>query len=138
MSFTLLSLRADHWSMWACRGSDPDLGSGTSTRRLFHEGYRKRVRNGCCHLRLHERHVKAAYAAALNLQISTINTSMHNGTLEWLHTVDTVLTHTFDNYTNIQSAITTVFGGTALNDPVQNFLQCLLGSKVWCRSLSHR
>ncbi|KAK7006940.1 hypothetical protein R3P38DRAFT_3213731 [Favolaschia claudopus] len=73
----------------------------------------------------------ASYAAALNHQISTINTSMHNGTLEWLDTTISALNETlFNAYTNIQSAITTVFGGTALNDPVQNFLQCLLGSKV--------
>ncbi|KAK7034252.1 hypothetical protein R3P38DRAFT_3496656 [Favolaschia claudopus] len=68
----------------------------------------------------------ASYAAALHLQISTINTSMHNGTqYGWTPPFPPATRLCLTLTPNIQSAITTVF--TAPNDPVQNFFQCILG-----------
>ncbi|KAF7371861.1 Plasma membrane fusion protein PRM1 [Mycena venus] len=73
----------------------------------------------------------AAYAVSLNSHIDGIQSSVNTGIFGWVNTTTTLLNDTIGNaYLDIQNTITSAFGGTVLAPPIQQFIQCILGSKV--------
>jgi hypothetical protein len=71
------------------------------------------------------------YAQTLNSQMDGIQTAVNSGIFGWINTTTTVLNDTIAGaYADIQTAINTAFGGTMLDSPMQNFMQCILGNKV--------
>ncbi|GJJ06455.1 hypothetical protein Clacol_000647 [Clathrus columnatus] len=72
-----------------------------------------------------------AYANEINGHILTVQSSINDGLFGWVNTTTTTLNTTIVTfYSDIQSAVTTVFGGTILDQPMQAFVRCLLGTKV--------
>ncbi|KAJ7761301.1 hypothetical protein B0H14DRAFT_3165712 [Mycena olivaceomarginata] len=71
------------------------------------------------------------YAQTLNSQMDGIQTAVNSGIFGWINTTTTVLNDTIAGaYADIQTAINTAFGGTMLDSPMQNLMQCILGNKV--------
>ncbi|KAG8900076.1 plasma membrane fusion protein prm1 [Tulasnella sp. 403] len=71
------------------------------------------------------------YANSINTQIDTIQTSVNDGVFGWVNGTVVPLNNTLEAfYTDIQNAVQTVFGGTVLEAPMQEFVRCLIGSKV--------
>jgi hypothetical protein len=73
----------------------------------------------------------AAYATQVNDQMDTIQNTLGGGVFGWVNTTTVTLNETLNEfYTDIQSAVTTVFNNTILNPPAQAFIQCFIGSKI--------
>lgn len=73
----------------------------------------------------------AAYAADVNGRVDTIQTTINNGLFGWVNGTTTTLNTTINTfYTDVQDAVNTVFGGTILESPVNEFIRCFIGSKV--------
>lgn len=73
----------------------------------------------------------ASYASQLNTRVDTVQSTINNGLFGWVNGTTTTLNTTLNNfYTDVQSLVTSVFNGTALETPAQDFVMCLLGSKV--------
>ncbi|KAF7289502.1 Plasma membrane fusion protein PRM1 [Mycena chlorophos] len=73
----------------------------------------------------------AAYAASVNGHIDTIQSAVNDGLFGWVNTTTTTLNTTIENfYEDIQNAVNTVFNGTILDAPIQDFIKCIIGSKV--------
>lgn len=71
------------------------------------------------------------YAAAVNERVDTIQSTINDGLFGWVNGTTTTLNNTINEfYTDVQSAVNTVFGGTILESPANDFLQCFLGGKV--------
>ncbi|KAJ7755607.1 hypothetical protein B0H14DRAFT_3166404 [Mycena olivaceomarginata] len=73
----------------------------------------------------------AEYASSLNSNIDGIQAAVNGGVFGWVNSTTTVLNETLAGaYSDIQNAMTSAFGGTILDSPIQNFIQCILGNKV--------
>ncbi|KAI6123038.1 hypothetical protein EDD16DRAFT_1568918 [Pisolithus croceorrhizus] len=73
----------------------------------------------------------ATYASQINSKVDTVQSTVNNGLFGWVNGTTTTLNTTLNNfYTDVQSLVTSVFNGTALETPAQDFVMCLLGSKV--------
>ena len=73
----------------------------------------------------------AFYANDVNAHVDTIQNSINNGLFGWVNGTTTTLNNTLNEfYDDIQSAVSTVFNGTILESPVQEFVKCFIGSKV--------
>ncbi|KAF8134482.1 hypothetical protein EV363DRAFT_1323630 [Boletus edulis] len=73
----------------------------------------------------------AAYANGINAKVETVQSSINNGLFGWVNGTTTTLNSTLNNfYTDIQNLVSTVFNGTILEAPAQEFIKCLIGSKV--------
>ncbi|KAF7317905.1 Plasma membrane fusion protein PRM1 [Mycena kentingensis (nom. inval.)] len=73
----------------------------------------------------------AAYAASVNGQVASIQSTINNGLFGWVNTTTTTLNTTIETfYEDIQKGVDTVFKGTILDAPIQEFIKCLIGSKV--------
>ncbi|KAG6807828.1 hypothetical protein H0H92_004749 [Tricholoma furcatifolium] len=73
----------------------------------------------------------ATYANDINSQIDVIQTTINDGVFGWVNTTTTSINTTIANfYSDVQNAVTTLFGGTFLESPAEDFIQCFLGSKV--------
>lgn len=73
----------------------------------------------------------AAYAAEVNLQAEAMQASINEGMFGWVTETTTTLNTTLNEfYTNIQNTVELVFGDTILAQPAQEFIRCLIGSKV--------
>ncbi|KAF9478798.1 hypothetical protein BDN70DRAFT_993907 [Pholiota conissans] len=71
------------------------------------------------------------YATAVNGRVDSIQSTINDGLFGWVNGTTTTLNNTINEfYTDVQSAVTTVFGGTILESPANDFLQCFLGSKI--------
>jgi len=71
------------------------------------------------------------YANEVNGRVDDIQSTINNGVFGWVNGTTTTLNSTVNTfYTDIQQAVTTVFGGTILESPANAFLQCFIGSKV--------
>ncbi|KAJ7480382.1 hypothetical protein B0H11DRAFT_2233168 [Mycena galericulata] len=71
------------------------------------------------------------YASSLNSNIDGIQAAVNGGVFGWVNSTTTVLNETLAGaYSDIQNAMTSAFGGTILDSPIQNFIQCILGNKV--------
>lgn len=73
----------------------------------------------------------AAYASDVNGRVDTIQTSINDGVFGWVNGTTTTLNTTLNNfYSDIENAVSTVFNGTILEQPMRDFLFCILGTKV--------
>ncbi|KAI6157883.1 hypothetical protein BKA82DRAFT_131192 [Pisolithus tinctorius] len=73
----------------------------------------------------------ASYANQLNSKVDTVQSSINNGLFGWVNGTTTTLNTTLNNfYTDVQNLVTSVFNGTVLETPAQDFVMCLIGSKV--------
>ncbi|KAG6374943.1 hypothetical protein JVT61DRAFT_3696 [Boletus reticuloceps] len=73
----------------------------------------------------------AAYASTISTKIETVQSSINNGLFGWVNDTTTTLNSTLNNfYTDIQNLVSTVFNRTILEMPAQDFIKCLIGSKV--------
>lgn len=73
----------------------------------------------------------ASYASQVNSRVDTMQSSINNGLFGWVNGTTTTLNTTLnDFYTDVQNLVSTVFNGTVLESPAQNFVKCMLGSKV--------
>ncbi|KAJ3839261.1 hypothetical protein F5878DRAFT_582034 [Lentinula raphanica] len=73
----------------------------------------------------------AAYANNVNSHIDTLQSSINDGLFGWVNGTTTTLNDTLATfYGDIQNAISDAFNGTLLEDPLQDFLACFIGSKV--------
>ena len=73
----------------------------------------------------------AAYANGINTKVETTQSTINNGLFGWVNGTTTTLNSTLNNfYTDVQNLVGTVFNGTILETPTQDFIMCLIGSKV--------
>ncbi|KAL1681740.1 hypothetical protein EV122DRAFT_260230 [Schizophyllum commune] len=73
----------------------------------------------------------AQYAADVNAQIAEMQQHIDGGVFGWLNTTTVTLNDTLVKfYDTVEDAIEGVFNNTPLEQPVQEFVFCLLGSKI--------
>ncbi|KAL5524036.1 hypothetical protein ACEPAG_8209 [Sanghuangporus baumii] len=73
----------------------------------------------------------AFYANQVNAQVNSTQTTINDGLFGWVNGTTTTLNTTLnDFYSDVQNAISTVLNGTVLEDPVQEFIRCIIGTKV--------
>ena len=71
------------------------------------------------------------YANDINAKVNTVQTTINDGVFGWVNGTTTTLNTTInDFYTELQNLVATVFNGTILEAPANDFLQCFIGSKV--------
>lgn len=73
----------------------------------------------------------AAYATEVNSRIAEIQSTVNDGLFGWVNGTTTALNNTINGfYTDVQNIVNTIFNGTVLDAPAQEFIKCLIGSKV--------
>ncbi|KAF9264119.1 hypothetical protein L218DRAFT_998862 [Marasmius fiardii PR-910] len=73
----------------------------------------------------------AAYANGVNGIVDAMQNTINKGLFGWVNGTTTAINSTINEvYDDIQKVVNTVFGGTLLKQPADEFLQCILGSKV--------
>ncbi|KAJ6581181.1 hypothetical protein B0H19DRAFT_1114092 [Mycena capillaripes] len=73
----------------------------------------------------------AAYASSVNAHVDSIQSTINDGLFGWVNSTTTTLNTTIENfYEDIQNAVNLVFNGTILDSPIQEFIKCIIGSKV--------
>ncbi|KAF7298887.1 Plasma membrane fusion protein PRM1 [Mycena indigotica] len=73
----------------------------------------------------------ATYAASVNGHVDSIQNSVNQGLFGWVNTTTTTLNTTIENfYEDVQNAVEVVFKNTILDAPIQEFIKCLIGTKV--------
>ena len=71
------------------------------------------------------------YANEINNKVDTVQSTINDGVFGWVNGTTTTLNTTINNfYTEIQNLVATVFNGTILEGPANDFVQCFIGSKV--------
>ncbi|PPQ70294.1 hypothetical protein CVT25_014616 [Psilocybe cyanescens] len=71
------------------------------------------------------------YANEINGQVDSIQSTINDGLFGWVNGTTTTLNATINGfYDDIQNTVTTIFGGTILESPVNEFLKCFIGGKV--------
>ena len=75
--------------------------------------------------------LKAAYATQINSRVDGVQSTINDGLFGWVNGTTTTLNDTVNAfYTDVQNVVNSVFNNTPLNEPLQEFLRCFLGSKV--------
>ncbi|PPQ98789.1 hypothetical protein CVT24_003347 [Panaeolus cyanescens] len=73
----------------------------------------------------------AAYANEVNAQVDAFQSQINDGVFGWVNVTTTSINSTINNfYSDIEKAVATVFNGTILETPANEFLRCFLGTKV--------
>lgn len=73
----------------------------------------------------------AVYANGVNTKVGTVQSTINNGLFGWVNDTTTTLNSSLNNfYTDVQNLVGTIFNGTILEAPTQDFIKCLIGSKV--------
>ncbi|KAG6919376.1 hypothetical protein DXG01_006925 [Tephrocybe rancida] len=73
----------------------------------------------------------AAYANDVNARVDVIQNTINDGVFGWVNeTTVTLNTTVVTFYDEVQSVVNTVFGGTILETPAQEFIRCFIGTKV--------
>ncbi|KAG8683004.1 plasma membrane fusion protein prm1 [Ceratobasidium sp. 395] len=73
----------------------------------------------------------AFYAAQVNAQTTAMQTTINDGLFGWVNGTTVTLNNTLVAfYTDVQTTVDAVFGGTLLEAPAQEFVRCLIGTKV--------
>ncbi|EIW63269.1 pheromone-regulated protein PRM1 [Trametes versicolor FP-101664 SS1] len=73
----------------------------------------------------------AAYASSVNVRVDHVQSTINDGLFGWVNGTTTTLNDTISGfYSDIQDAVGSVFNGTILESPVQEFIRCFIGSKV--------
>lgn len=74
----------------------------------------------------------SSYASTINTRVETVQSSVNNGLFGWVNGTTTTLNTTLNNfYTDVQNIVTSVFNGTVLENTAQDFVRCIIGSKVY-------
>lgn len=72
-----------------------------------------------------------AYAVTMNEKIAGVQTSINSDLFGWVNATIVPLNNTLANfYQEVQDTVNTLLGGTAFDAPAQEFVRCILGSKV--------
>lgn len=73
----------------------------------------------------------SSYAGTINARVETAQSSVNNGLFGWVNGTTTTLNTTLNNfYTDVQNIVASVFNGTVLENTAQEFVRCIIGSKV--------
>jgi hypothetical protein len=73
----------------------------------------------------------ATYANDVNSHIDNIQSTINDGLFGWVNGTTTTLNNTVNAfYSDLQDAVSTLFNGTVLEEPAQEFIKCFIGSKV--------
>ncbi|KAI0264365.1 hypothetical protein BC834DRAFT_882703 [Gloeopeniophorella convolvens] len=73
----------------------------------------------------------AVYANDINGHINSVQSTINDGLFGWVNGTTTTLNDTLNTfYSDIQNAVSTLFNGTILEQPAQEFVACFIGSKV--------
>ncbi|KAG1777818.1 hypothetical protein EV702DRAFT_224682 [Suillus placidus] len=73
----------------------------------------------------------SSYAGTINARVETAQSSVNNGLFGWVNGTTTTLNTTLNNfYTDVQNIVASVFNGTVLENTAQDFVRCIIGSKV--------
>jgi hypothetical protein len=73
----------------------------------------------------------AVYTAQVNAEVDDIQNTINEGVFGWVNSTTSTLNTTLNNfYGEVQDLVETIFGGTILEKPMQDFVFCLVGSKV--------
>ena len=73
----------------------------------------------------------AVYTAQVNAEVDVIQNTVNEGVFGWVNSTTSTLNTTLnDFYGEVQDLVEIVFGGTILEKPMQDFVFCLIGSKV--------
>jgi len=73
----------------------------------------------------------AVYTAQVNAEVDVIQNTINDGVFGWVNSTTSTLNTTLNNfYGEVQDLVQTIFGGTILESPMQDFVFCLIGSKV--------
>ena len=73
----------------------------------------------------------SSYAGNINARVETVQSSVNNGLFGWVNGTTTTLNTTLNNfYSDVQNIVSSVFNGTVLETPAQDFIKCIIGSKV--------
>ncbi|KAI0255147.1 hypothetical protein BJV78DRAFT_1279742 [Lactifluus subvellereus] len=71
------------------------------------------------------------YANDINSHIDSIQSTINDGLFGWVNGTTTTLNDTINIfYNDLQGAVSTLFNGTILEQPAQEFIRCFIGSKV--------
>ncbi|KAJ6521935.1 hypothetical protein DFH09DRAFT_1286992 [Mycena vulgaris] len=73
----------------------------------------------------------AVYASSVNAHVDSIQSTINDGLFGWVNSTTTTLNSTIEAfYEDIQNAVDLVFKNTILDQPIQEFIRCIIGSKV--------
>ncbi|THH04494.1 hypothetical protein EW145_g5481 [Phellinidium pouzarii] len=73
----------------------------------------------------------ATYANQINSLVNSTQTTINDGLFGWVNGTTTTLNDTLVAfYSDIQDVVQTVFNGTVLENPIQEFVRCIIGSKI--------
>ena len=73
----------------------------------------------------------ASYANSINSHIDNVQSTVNDGLLGWVNGTTSTLNNTVNTfYNDLQDAVSTLFNGTFLEQPAQEFIRCIVGSKV--------
>lgn len=73
----------------------------------------------------------ASYAQAMNAKIIAVETGINQDMFGWVNNTIVPLNTTLATfYSEVQSVVSTLFGKTPLDAPAQEFVRCILGSKI--------
>ena len=79
----------------------------------------------------HARNASLAFSTSANAVISEVETELNEHVFSWVDTTTSVMNSTLNEFLDgITDALTTTFGGTPFNAPLQTFVQCIIGQKV--------
>jgi hypothetical protein len=71
------------------------------------------------------------YANGINSHIDSVQSTIDDGLFGWVNGTTTTLNDTINTfYNDLQGAVSTLFNGTFLEQPAQEFIRCFIGSKV--------
>jgi hypothetical protein len=71
------------------------------------------------------------YANDVNSHIDSVQSTVNNGLFGWVNGTTTTLNNTVNTfYSDLQDTVSTLFNGTFLEQPAQEFIKCIIGSKV--------
>ena len=73
----------------------------------------------------------AVYVNQVNSEVDGIQSTINDGVFGWVNSTTSTLNTTLNNfYSDVQEIVETIFGGTPLEQPMQDFVFCIVGSKV--------
>ncbi|GAC99243.1 potential pheromone-regulated membrane proteinPrm1 [Pseudozyma hubeiensis SY62] len=79
----------------------------------------------------HMRNASFAYSNSANTVILQVQSELNNHVFSWVNTTTFTMNATLNQFVDgITDTLTTTFGGTPFNAPLQTFVQCMLGQKV--------
>jgi hypothetical protein len=71
------------------------------------------------------------YANGINTHVDNIQSTVNDGLFGWVNGTTSTLNDTLNTfYSDLQNAVSTLFNGTVLESPAQEFIACFIGSKV--------